>query len=254
MKIYKISKNNLETIKSNLRKYDDFLKYFADNDFTKLEEWFLHCGTNLFEDTKMEVADFKLKTNSQKPYELDFDNAKELFENLKFLSRSQASEEGLWAALCMKNFWSYTKKRWDIENKFNEKTIINHCFFGKKGIFRNSLARLWWSVKMTYDESFEDPYMLTKIFWSSPETFSMIFDRSFSRNNNILKAFFLAILEAQKEVEVSRSTLRKIAIQISLLGSIYILDAIEPKKLQEKIYKKIIKISKEKNNNIKTEF
>ena len=86
---------------------------------------------------KVEFNDFELVyTNGNDD---DFENMKIMYENLKDLTDSQASDERIWSGLAHHYFWNSTKAP-----------------------FLNGLSRLWWYARYTYNENLEDPYELTK--------------------------------------------------------------------------------------------
>ena len=112
MKLQFVSYDNIDIIKSNLKSWVDNFK--QDSSDWLQEE----LGNALFSDTKFaEIPDFSLDMTADKPFLTEAENVKRVYGNLRFLSDSQASDERLWAGLCLGPFWNYVKYRWDINKK-----------------------------------------------------------------------------------------------------------------------------------------
>ena len=101
----------------------------------------------------------------------DFETAILLFEAFKNLEPIQAADERFWVYLTHVDFYSYMIKRWEKVHKsvsgFSREYISEHWFFGK-GLLRNSLSGLWWSVYLSVDvddKRGNDKYELTKILF-----------------------------------------------------------------------------------------
>ena len=112
MKIRIVSYDNLDTIKSNLPNWvNQFKKDSAD--------WLRdELGCELFNDTKFaDVPEFKLDMSEEKPFLTEATNVERIYGHLNFLTDSQASDERLWAGLCLGPVWDYVKYRWDIDKK-----------------------------------------------------------------------------------------------------------------------------------------
>ena len=82
--------------------------------------------------------------------EVDFENCKILYNNLRSLSESQCSDERLWAGLCNGTFYDYMRKRYQYPTKQLKKketdasAVISRFFFSggtRSGFFRNGLAK-----------------------------------------------------------------------------------------------------------------
>lgn len=126
MKLQFVSYDNIDIIKSNLKSWVDNFK--QDSSDWLQEE----LGNALFSDTKFaEIPDFSLDMTADKPFLTEAENVKRIYGNLRFLSDSQASDERLWAGLCLGPFWNYVKYRWDI----NKNVLLAMC--------NNTFLRLW---------------------------------------------------------------------------------------------------------------
>lgn len=99
----------------------------------------------------------------------DFETAILLFESFKNLEPIQAADERFWSYLTHVDLYPYMIKRWEKVYKsisgFTNEYILEHWFFGK-GMLRNALAGLWWSVYLSVDEKRgNDKYELTKVLF-----------------------------------------------------------------------------------------
>ncbi len=111
------------------------------------------------------VPDFSLiPITSKRTGAVDLQNCKILYNNLKMISESQASDERLWAGLCHSTFYDFVRKRWDYPNKQfkDEKSdvgaALSRFFFSggiRAGYFRNTIAKYWWVGHSTYDNNYE---------------------------------------------------------------------------------------------------
>ena len=86
MKLQFISYDSLDAIKANLSPW-------AENFKLDSSAWLEHeFDNNLFLNSKFgEIPDFTLDTTTEKPFFTEAANAQKVYENLKFLSDSQAS-------------------------------------------------------------------------------------------------------------------------------------------------------------------
>ena len=69
----------------------------------------LFDGNYPFKDTKYTIEDFSLDMSQDDPFRTEFENVKRVYTRLKFLTDSQASDERLWAALCLGEFYPYVQ-------------------------------------------------------------------------------------------------------------------------------------------------
>lgn len=102
MKLQFVSYDNIDAIKSNLPVWVNRFKEDS-SDWLNTE-----LGNALLSDTKFaEAPDFALDMSEEKPFMTEAENVKRVYGNLCFLSDSQASDERLWAGLCLGPFWKY---------------------------------------------------------------------------------------------------------------------------------------------------
>ena len=104
----------------------------------------------------------------------DFQAAKLLFEAYGKIPLLLASHAPFWECLSHIDLYDYMRLRWPkatIEDQTSKeqlkKYIIDHWFYsGQNGQW---LAGLWWSVKLTYRETRDDPYELTRVLFKNQD-------------------------------------------------------------------------------------
>lgn len=243
MKIQFVSYDNIDLIKSNLKAWTDNFKL----DSSKWLEAEID-GTLFFDARFGEVNDINLDMSESKAFLTEAKNAQIIYENMKFLSDSQASDERLWAGLCLGPFWNYVKYRWNIDEKCTKDNIVQHFFFGygpRRSLTRNAIARLWWIGRLTYDENRSDPYELTKLVCENADYIMHVLERNTSNNPMIVRAFLSAIIDARNEgLIINTDVVGALAKYLNLLGGIYILDCLEASTIHKKILEKARKITK----------
>lgn len=243
MKLQFISYDSIDTIKTNISSWvDNFKKDSSD----WLQEEF---NNTLFIDTKFpEVPDFGLDMSADKPFLTEPENVKRIYGNLHFLSDSQASDERLWAGLCLGPFWDYVKYRWNIDKNCTVSNVLQHFFFdfgNRRSLTRNALARLWWIGRLTYDEKRSNPWELTKFVCESSDYIMHILERNTSNNPSIIRPFLGAIIEAREQgLPINTDVVGELAKYLNLLGGTYILDCLPEKRIHDKILTKAIEICK----------
>ena len=242
MKLQFVSYDNINIIKSNLPVWAE--RFRADS-----SDWLLaELEQPLFVDSRFkEVPDFSLVMSAEKPFQTDAENAKHVYEQLSFLSDALASDERLWAGLCLGPFWSYVKYRWDIDAKCTERQIVQHFFFGfgtRRSLTRNALSRLWWIGRLTYDKTRSDPWEMTKFVCENADYIMHILERNTSNNPSIIRGFLSAVMDARKNgMQMDTNIVGELAKYLNLLGGIYILDCLPEERIYEKIYAKAEEIS-----------
>ena len=233
MKITFLQEDCLYTLKSNL---PQIISKFTTPDSAWIFEYFGHSP---FADTKYAVEDFLLDMSQEKPFLTEFENVQRVYNRLNFLSDSQASDERLWAGLCLNHFYKYTQYRWDIINKCTVDNVKQHFFFGfgaRRSLTRNALSRLWWIGRLTYDSSKKDPFELTRFVCENADYIMHILERNISNNPIITRAFISAIIQAQKDgCKINTDTVGDLSKYLNLLGGTYVLDCLPENKIFDKI-------------------
>jgi hypothetical protein len=243
MRLMFIGEEYLYDLKTNL---PNLLKYYKYPDNNWLGEYF---GNSPFLETRFDVEEFELDVSQTKPFYTDFENVKRVYSRLKDITDSQASDERLWAGLSLGPFWRYVQYRWDIIERCTKNNIEQHYFFGfpgRRGIIRNSIARLWWIGRLTTDFDREDPFELTQIVCENSDNIMHIIDRNFSNNRDVIFPFLAAISEAKKEnLPLNTNSIGDLSKYLNILGGTYILDVLDSNILYNKVLKRAREITEE---------
>lgn len=228
---------NIHCIEKCINKY----KNYQTNDW--LDEI---CGESPFIDTKYDNIpniDFDMSAPKGKEFETEFENVKRVYSAFSFLSDSNASEERLWAALCLDIGYQYVQYRWKLQTV---DSIAQHVFFeygNRRSLTRNALARLWWIGRLTYDKDRTDPFELTRFVCSHSDHILHVMEINMSNNLHILRPFLEAIIEAQgKGYDVNTDDVGELSKYLNLLGGMYILDFMSEDWIRDKIATKIEQI------------
>jgi len=168
------------------------------------------------------------------------ENIQRVYNHMKFLSDSQASDERIWAAYTFSEFLDYMRYRWkassisDLENRY---------LFGysvQRSLFRNGVSRLWWIGRFTYDETRLDPYELTRFLCKDQDYIENICGRNIFNNPNVGFATISALYDAEKAgVVVNRELVREVSRYVNLLAGTYLLDTLSEEEIYQKIQNKL---------------
>lgn len=204
------------------------------------------CDKSPFIDTKyIDLPEIVFDMLAEKPAETDFENVKRVYGALKFLSDSNASEERLWAAMCLGPGYRYVQYRWPVKTSEN---VLQHFYYGyggRRSLTRNAIARLWWIGRLTYDKDRKDPYELTRFVCSAADYIMHFIERNTSNNLHVLRPVIEAILEArEKGYDVNTDDAGTLSKYLNILGGMYILDAMPEEWIKNKIVNKIMEIVK----------
>lgn len=129
----------------------------------------------------------------------DVENIQRVYNHMKFLSDSQASDERIWAAYTFSEFLDYMRYRWkassisDLENRY---------LFGysvQRSLFRNGVSRLWWIGRFTYDETRLDPYELTRFLCKDQDYIENICGRNIFNNPMLVLQPYLHYMMLRKQ-------------------------------------------------------
>lgn len=240
MKLHFLKEEALETlkgnIKTNLRNYSN-----------PTNDWIIDFfkGENPFIEYKKEVSNFKLNMSYEKPEEGDVENIKIIYSAMSNLTETDATDERLWSGLEHGVFWDFLRYRWSVSKKLPaEKDIYNHFFFSqsrKRSLITNTLSKLWWIGKLTYDEKRRNPFELTEYLKHDLASRSrVLFSSNYSNNPVIVRALLSSLIKLQNEgLNISREVFTESTKYLNVLGGTYILDYFEEEELSEKITKRV---------------
>lgn len=193
MKLYFMKQDAVDFMKHNMERL--YVHYYQNDDNKWIEQEY---GSDPFEEL-IEVPDFELaEIESGTIGEVDFENCKILYNNLRMLSESQCSDERLWAGLCNGTFYNYMRERYGYPNKQLKKketdtsAIISRFFFSggtRAGFYRNGLAKCWWVGRATYDRDNDNHFEKLDILGPNDLTSKIsyiFFSNTFASNPSIL--------------------------------------------------------------------
>lgn len=200
----------------------------------------------IIKNTPFEIEDFKLDMSQPADSAplTDIENVKRVYNNMKLLSDSQASEERVWAAYTLDHFLEYMKYRWPARNANDMANRYLFNYSQQRSLFRNGVSRLWWIGRCTYDDTRSNPYELTEYICKNQDLIETFCGRNVFNNPNIINPVLSAFLDAEKNgYSVSRDVARETAKYMNLLAGTYILDFFENKEIYDKAYNKIVALS-----------
>ncbi len=251
----------IDFFKTNMNRL--YVNYYQKDDNSWMEEEFGEDPFVLF----MDVQDFELASllDDKTTGEIDFMNCKIIYDNLKSLSESQASDERLWAGLCNGTLYKYMRKRYSytvsgLKNKDTDVSgIISRFFFSggtRAGFYRNTLAKCWWVGHATYDKSnllnhFE---MLDSIGASdlSTKISDIFYSNTFASNSTILKGICDALkFYNDHGVKLSvRDNIRPALQYLNAVGGAILLDVLSHDEIKDLMVRRIGEIIKGETDDI----
>lgn len=245
MKLHFLNENSLEALRVNLRENLENYKNPTNDWIYKFFD-----GSDPFLEYKIEVMDFALTFDAERPIgEQDVDNAIILYSAMKNLSDTQAADERLWAGLCHCDQWEYLHIRMKKNNEktLKENEIKTRYFFAhdrKRSLLTNSLSRLWWLGRLTYDKNRSDPFELTKYFKENfSHKFLTTFSRNYTGNIEIIKGLISALIELDQETDSDNIDFEAIHWEatryLNVLGGMYILDYFTSDEIHDRVIKHI---------------
>ena len=243
-----------------------YVNYYQKNDNSWMEEEF---GEDPFIPF-LEVPKFEMASllDDRTAGEIDFMNCKIIYENLKSLSESQASDERLWAGLCNSTFYKYMRKRHGytvsgLKDKEKDASgIVSRFFFSggtRSGFYRNSIAKCWWVGRATYDKNnlvnhFE---MLDSIGANdlSTKVSDIFYSNTFASNPTILKGICDAMkFFSDHGVKLSVHDHIRPALQyLNAVGGATLLDVLSSDDINDIMVKRIGEIQKGETDDIQVQ-
>ncbi|MDY3116277.1 MAG: DUF6339 family protein [Sutterella sp.] len=253
MKIYYIEKDALSYLTNNLPTFLPTFRYSTNEVF--LKKWKESTSLNLFSESHFsDCEDFSLDYSRDEAGKFEAEQVKTVYSHLSFIDETTATQEQIWAAFCLKYFWTFTINRWGGTDKISVQFIKDHFLFrhsdNRKSFDRNAIARLWWLGKITYDETnSENPWWITEVITSSSDRILNWMGRSLSNNIMITRALCRGIRAVEKDGKtVDMYDFRDISKFLNALAGNYIIDCMSEDRLSEKITSELYKIFERKEN------
>lgn len=228
-------------------------KYFSDEDwipsfFYGSDDYYKMSSVTVEQFTPYHITDNKM-TNADKALE-DYHNTIRLYDAFKTLTPWQAAQGNMWAYLCHTDSKcrSYIRHRWLDDPR--ENTIRARFFAPTNESLRNdnALSRLWWYGYLTYDQSAENPYHLTKILLTNLTIATDIIDTLNRTNPERLKGVLLAIDEFKDKLKVGESLtdlVREANLSLNWRAGVTVMDSLSSDEIRS-LYLKYLQSAHEK--------
>jgi hypothetical protein len=152
----------------------------------------------------------------------DLENSIKIFDLFNGLDLVQANDRRLWVTLTHTTFFNYSRQRL-FKDVHSDKQIMRRFHFEGASLeasMRNSISRLWWAAKITYDSTRNDPYELTKLLWSKQDIYQNLVERSYGTYDSVVKGF----LEFYSEHgNLKEDQVRKLFTALNSIGGVKVL-------------------------------
>lgn len=249
MKLQFLKQDAVDTLEKNIARN---INHYKEKTNTWVYDFF---EEDPFLDFKYQVNDFELVIDLESRGRMELENIKILYENMKHISDSQATDKRLWVGLTHGKFYDFVRERWSYDEKnMNKESIIqSRYFFSNKSraLFRNTLSKLWWVGRFTYDARKSNPFELTEVLGNRDISTRIndLFTSNFSRNPHVTRAFLATIKSYEdRGIPIGGYTYRKLVQYMNLYGGMTIIDYLEEEELMEVISSKIEKLFKDPFN------
>lgn len=246
MKILFMKQDALSFIKENMKTL--YVNYYRE----KTNKWIY----DLFDydpfDVVIEVPDFELAPiiANRKGF-TELENCKIIYEKLKCISESQASDERLWAGLCNGTFYEYVRNRWGYdmldfkETKSDADSVLSRFFF-KNGKYRNSLSKCWWVGHNTYLQNDNNHYQLLDYLEAddfSTKINDLFYNYAFSSNLQIVTGIIKGWHTATNDRKLTiREYFRPMMQDFNALGGGVLLDIYSEEEIEKIVYDYIVSL------------
>ncbi|MDA3845972.1 MAG: DUF6339 family protein [Vallitaleaceae bacterium] len=241
MKIKYLTEKGLMMVRSNTQYIAN--KIVKEKNFNVID---IFQDADIVSESPYDLPDFRLDMSQEKGKEAltDLENIKRVYNNMRGLSDSLASDERLWSAFTLVDRYDYMQYRWKVNSENDLKNRYLFSYSAHRSLFRNGMSRLWWIGRVTYDESREDPYELTEFLISRDQDYAEnICGRNVFNNPKVTKATIAALLDSEKDgIKIDRFLVREIAKYMNLLAGTYLLDSMDYDELNSKAKERILKL------------
>lgn len=237
-----VSEDALIAIKKNINVINKYVKEENTNEWIPV----VLKGINpIYVEKKITIEDFELIENKKvNDKDIDFKNSITLYEHLKDIPRFILSSENFW-------LWLYLEKFYNVVRDFmpitSSSTFKDHYLFSggiRRGIFFGVLSRMFYRVALTVDEIKEDKYELTRWVIDNPERFRNLSWRSYSSESHLVRGAVRGEKRFVDEYGEDTKLYQEVAKQISLFGSVKLLDSISEEDIENMVYKCMVEMKK----------
>lgn len=168
----------------------------------------------------------------------DMSSSIKLFNALRHLDLVQANDKRLWVTLTHTLFYNYTRKRWGIGEASSDDTLKDRFHFEGAALRQrnqNSIARLWWAARLTWDPKRNDPFELTKLLWEKQDFYQNLIDRRFSTYQGTLMGF-LNFYSKNRHLDLKQD-MRKLFKGLNALGGVRVLSLMPEQEVEKELVK-----------------
>lgn len=169
---------------------------------------FDYDAENVTENKRIVVTELPELTIPENGQFYEYENAVKLFKYLPDLNRTQATDKRIWTFLSHGPYWQYLKARWPLPEASSGKRkiithILDHWFLeGSKSFSRHGIASLWWGGFITYDDKKENPFVLTREFFSKQDYKRVILEENICFYKPLVHAILEYIIENKELFEI----------------------------------------------------
>lgn len=230
---YKTLQKNIDEI------YEQIIKH--PSDCTWLKDY---LGFEPFEEKKYVIEDLQLDDDSE--YEnVAFNNTIKLYNSLKELPRYILCNNRFWAWITFEK--AYKQAIHSI--KFTKDILKNWWLSGnsRRDLLLGVISRFYFYAEVTYDNSIEDKFEITRYALKHGEAYRNIA----YRNIGMLKSVSLEYFRVQKDftentgIQMTQYYCRELMKEASRMGSVMLIDLATNEEIYNYLYSKLLKITKQ---------
>lgn len=228
----------------------DFLPLYLDGNKTEL--------SGIFSDPKNVIEselefDYKELILRSKDSQADVENIEIIWESLKHLTPSEASNEKLWVALentCYIDYHLDALKL--ISEKYKKSSIISQTTFSnengrKRSLVINNISTLWWIAYYTVDEKAKDIFHHTKRYVTGTYRGNAVgyFSSNITNNKEITLGTLDAIYELVDEgkMKETREAYTEANKFLRIIGAVISLDSLTREEIKAKVKENLLKMN-----------
>lgn len=227
-KINYLATEAIEDFKLNFQTYKHYFLNEKNDDLLEL------ClQNNWLHETNIDYPRITLNMNDD--YSIsDRANVEILYEGMKNLPHSYATDERFWLGLIIStDFWDYViyRRRAELQTKKDEE--VKNSFLFTRGIKRsnyiNCVSRLWWAGKLCYDPDSIDHYRTADLICESAFASNMILlsSSNVTANNHVFLGIIDCLLDRQKKGEkIGRYHYVNALRYLNSIGSTFLIDTL----------------------------
>ena len=141
---------------------------------------------------------------------------------MRNLSPADATDECLWATLCLDHYKEYVRDRWTGPGKSMERHIFASGIRDRQR--DNGIGRLWWSAYFLkqieeFDKDFDTEYYLENIIFKQQDLRAQLIDRNTtSANKKLFKTIMKTVDQQSKQgIQFNREKTRDFIKELNFL-------------------------------------